>query len=128
MLKWIVKPTKLFKKVSTMQKHKYYDVIVAWANGEQIQCLVNIGDEWGDVWEDFEEPVNGVPCFNNPNFKWRIKPKTYTKKYRMAIVKHPLGQDVITICLDGYTLDSPAEYEKGFVRWIGEAVEVEFDE
>jgi hypothetical protein len=46
----------------------------------------------------------------------------------MALVKHPLVQDVITICLDGYTLDSQAEYEKGFVRWIGEVVEVEFEE
>lgn len=111
-----------------MQKHKYYDVIVAWASGEQVQCLVKIGDEWDSLWEDFEEPTNGVPCFNSPNFKWRIKPKTYTKKYRMALVKHPLWQDVITICLDGCTLDSPAEHEvKGFVRWIGEAVEVEFE-
>lgn len=111
-----------------MQKHKYYDVIVAWASGEQVQHVWHT--EQDSAWTDFvpAEAPFGVPAFNNTNLLWRIKPKTYTKKYRMALVKHPLGQDVINICLNGYTLDSPAEYEKGFVRWVGEAVEVEFEE
>lgn len=44
-------------------KHKHYDVIVAWANGEQIQ--VNQVGEWCDI---------PTPAFN-PYQEYRVKPK-----------------------------------------------------
>ena len=108
-----------------MQKHKYYDVIVAWASGEQIQFFNSFYNQW----TDYVDSRIHSPDFCSDNTLWKIKPKTYTKKYRMALLNIQLGQKVTAICLDGYTLDSPAEHEvKGFVRWIGEAVEVEFEE
>jgi len=46
-------------------KHKHADVIIAWANGAQIQGRFNSGD----VWEDIEHP--------SWHLKWeyRIKPE-----------------------------------------------------
>jgi hypothetical protein len=45
-------------------KHKHYDMIVAWANGQQIQIRETGGD-----WEDIDEPswINGC--------QYRIKPE-----------------------------------------------------
>lgn len=108
-----------------MQKHKYYDVIVAWANGEQVQFF---DDCYYNQWIDHVESKEHTPDFGGDTL-WRIKPKTHRKKYRMALLKTKIDSWVTAICLDGYTLDSPAEREvKGFVRWVGEAVEVEFEE
>lgn len=53
-----------------MPRHKHADVIIAWANGEEVQREGSDGWFWG--------PRPGeIPNFNDGN--WRIKPK---------IVKH----------------------------------------
>lgn len=106
-------------------KHRWYDVIIAWANGEKIQC------QWSDAavphWRDYE--YSEVPAFNDNKYIWRIKPKTVTKKYRMALVNTPKdGDKAIALDLDDYSLDFPAEREvQGFIRWIGDMVEVEVE-
>jgi len=51
-------------------KHRHYDVIVAWAAGEEIQYF------WGFQWCDWEE--TSCPSFAG-TAEWRIKPKL-TKK------------------------------------------------
>lgn len=108
-----------------MQKHKHYDVIVAWAGGEQIQFFNSFYNQW----TDYVDSKRHSPDFCSDNTSWRIKPKVYTEKYRMALLNTPLGREVTAICLDEYSLDSPAELElTDFVRWVGEAVEVEFEE
>ena len=108
-----------------MPKHKHYDVILAWASGEQIHFFDSHYKQWIDYVDSEEQRT---PDFCTKHTLWRIKPKTYTKKYRMALLDNPEGSEVFAICLDEYSLDSPAEREvKGFVRWIGEAVEVEFE-
>lgn len=55
-----------------MAKHKLYDVITAWANGETIQYKDN--DEWGCLdWRDFTS--DGQPNFQSVLLQWRVKPK-----------------------------------------------------
>lgn len=113
-----------------MNKHKYYDVIVAWASGEKIQYKFH-GET---LWEDYGHGVeNGmiVPAFNDSQIRWRIKPKTVTKRYRMALVLknlHIIEYDVISVDVTGSSIDDPAEYNvAGFVRWVGDIVEVEIE-
>ena len=107
-----------------MPKHKHYDVILAWASGEQVQFFGSHYKQWIDY---VDTPGRNAPDFGDDTL-WRIKPKTYTKKYRMALLDSPEGSEVFAICLDDYSLDSPAELElTDFVRWVGEAVEVEFE-
>jgi hypothetical protein len=49
-------------------KHKHYDVIVAWAEGQKIQSRNAFGH-----WKDWE---NAMPPTWSENMEWRIKPDT----------------------------------------------------
>lgn len=101
--------------MSNKQKHRWYDVIVAWSNGEKIQFNFKKGG-----WKDF---VHDIPGFNNGHTEWRIKPKTVTKKYRMALFN---DSQVVAYDVTDSTLDDPIEYKlTGFLRWIGDTTEVE---
>jgi hypothetical protein len=55
-----------------MARHKHYDVIIAWANGKEIQRQ----DEQG--WFDWDNSLGLMPHFDFGN--WRIKPKTIKKE------------------------------------------------
>ena len=100
-----------------MNKHKYYDVIVAWANGEKIQARSIYGGDWMSCISGY------TPAFNKNNLEWRIKPKTVTKRYRMAL--HANGT-VAAYDVTNSSIDDPVEYNiNGFVRWLGDIVEVE---
>jgi hypothetical protein len=61
------------------ERHKHADIIIAWANGEDIQVL-NL-----DGWE----------CVSNPWWseyaEYRIKPKTVVKKAEVVIYKLDSG-------------------------------------
>ena len=48
-------------------KHKHYDMIVAWAEGKQIQ---NFNENTGE-WQDLIAPPYWIQ-----NFQYRIKPET----------------------------------------------------
>lgn len=109
--------------MSNKQKHRWYDVIVAWANGEQIQFNpCNTG------WIDYTfscERVSCIPAFNDASLQWRIKPRVLTKKYRMALFSN--GQ-VVAYDVTDSTLDDPVEYKlRGFLRWVGDTTEVEIE-
>jgi len=67
-------------------KHKYYDVIVAWANGETIQYKIG---EQNTKWWDFEN--TNVPNFNNDDVTWRIKSTSISLRYRNALMKADSG-------------------------------------
>ena len=102
-------------------KHKYYDVIVAWANGEKIQHRYPNEDKWFDFCFDNEH--NGaVPAFNSK--EWRIKPRTITRKYRMALIKDSLMHYVVALDVNDYSLEFAAEREvAGFIRWVSDIVD-----
>ena len=103
-------------------KHRWYDVIVAWANGEKIQYnFENYG------WKDFN--FFSSPGFDNENTLWRIKPKTKLKRYRMALITICKPQkEIIVVDVTDSSIDDPAEYNVvGFIRWVGDVVEVEIE-
>jgi hypothetical protein len=56
-----------------MIKHRWYEVIVAWAEGQEIECkdIVYKNAHWGPWVEDEDEagPIN----WNNPDYIFRIK-------------------------------------------------------
>lgn len=57
------------------KRHKYADVIVAWAEGKPIQCKqAGIDGAW-DKWGDFAYNYGEVPDFDSGDWLWRIKPK-----------------------------------------------------
>lgn len=104
-------------------KHRWYDVIVAWASGENIQYKLHSENAWKDYFED------NFTDFTLEDVSWRVKPKTITKKYRMALITICKPQkEIIVVDVTDSSIDDPAEYNVvGFIRWVGDAVEVEID-
>lgn len=95
------------------QRHKHADVIIAWAEGKDVQ----VWDECAKCWCDI---VKSIPFFMGD--KYRIKPPA--KKYRVALFNNNNGNIYTS------TADTPEDvefYEKdiGFVRWLTDWIEYE---
>ena len=96
------------------QRHKHADVIIAWAEGKDVQVWDGINNKWCDL------------TLKDPNFmgeKYRIKPPA--KKYRVALFKYISSGITYT-----FTADTPEDadsYEKkhGFIRWLTDWIEYE---
>ena len=68
--------------------HKHRDVIIAWANGEEIESFVTkLG-----MWQPCEHPVWTENC------EYRIKPKRVKKEGWVNVYPDPIGYrgDVVT--------------------------------
>lgn len=96
------------------QRHKHADVIIAWAEGKDVQVWDRGPKRWCDV-------KTSTPIFVE-DWKYRIKPPA--KKYRVA-----LFESDTSVYYTG-TADTPEDanlYEKGrnFVRWLTDWVEYE---
>ena len=92
------------------QRHKHADVIIAWAEGKDVQ-----------VWEEFSwrDVTVEAPTFMGE--KYRIKPPN--KKYRVALFNY--NGNIYTSAAD--TPEDVEFYEKdiGFVRWLTDWIEYE---
>lgn len=97
-------------------KHKWYDVIVAWAEGKDIQFKNVKYKTWIDVslYEGRESPN-----FNASNIEWRIKPSCY--KYRMVLEYSSLSKRYWVTVTDDPTIES----REFFVRYLTDWMEIE---
>lgn len=74
-----------------MVRHKWADVIHAWAEGKEIQ--------WRFINCDWEElPLNRTPEFNNTQSEWRVKPEP--------------KPDIIGTCIVGLGRDGVFQVQK----------------
>lgn len=94
------------------QRHKHADVIIAWANGAEIECRGQPSRGWITATN---------PCWSE-EYEYRIKPPA--KKYRVALFESDTSVYYTS------TADTPEDanfYEKGrgFVRWLTDWVEYE---
>lgn len=80
-------------------KHKHYDVIVAWAAGKLVQFY------WEGEWNDYTEAT--IPRFIESQ-EWRIKPKT-VKKEGWVNVYRPIAPCVIGVTGDVHRTKEEAE-------------------
>ena len=97
------------------QRHKHADVIIAWAEGTEVEYRKDPDRPWTPVpsqsnWYDYED------------VEYRIKPPA--KKCRVALFKSD------TSIYYTSTADTPEDansYEKGrgFVRWLTDWIEYE---
>ena len=94
------------------QRHKHADVIIAWAEGEDVQ-----------IWDDVAKRWWGVM---NPSFyedrEYRIKPPA--KKYRMALFDLHCETSFAKAANNEF---EAGEYEKSrnFIRWLTDWIEYE---
>ena len=89
------------------KRHKYYDVIVHWAQGGEIQFKAE------DGWQDFYQDGDRSPSFSSNKVDWRIKPKTKTLHYRNAMLKN----NEVVVFTSEPTLED-AYGDTAFLRWI----------
>lgn len=93
------------------QRHKHADVIIAWAEGKDVQ-----------IWDDEVKHWWGVI---NPSFyedrKYRIKPPA--KKYRVALYKDNRGPYALATNSQDYA--DTIEQRKDFARWLTDWIEYE---
>lgn len=97
-----------------MAPHKHKDLIIAWANGAEIQMYSTLYVGWVDcpnpVWADCYEYRIKPRIIKYRNFLWRAGPGTPA---RMTVVEFD---------------DNIREYRtawRGFVRWVGDWQETE---
>ena len=101
-----------------MSRHKWADIIHAWAEGAEIQLKVN--DGYDKAWIDLET--------NNPIFyptnEYRIKPKTIKREGWVNIFRSPIGMSVVAAPI--FELKEDAEDSKPS-GWIA-TIEIEWEE
>jgi hypothetical protein len=104
-------------------KHRYHDVIVAWAEGKPIQRKLIDTSEWVEL--NFEEKK--TPPFNSDQYEWRIKPKkNLIIKCRVALIKDPFYNIYyFSLIQEGSTL---SYFHPNFVKWMTDWIEYEITE
>lgn len=98
-----------------MSKHKWYDVIVAWADGETIQAAYSNDDV--PVWQDF---ISTDPRFDSKCWQWRVKPKVIRTKFRVAQMK-----DKSFVIVVNDSLNESIQYDSHFKRFLTDWIEFE---
>ena len=95
-------------------RHKHADVIIAWAEGKDVQVWDKNNERWCDM------------VLADPNFradKYRIKPPA--KKYRVALFKDCTNVGAYTSTADSQEEANCLRERQGFVRWLTDWVEYE---
>ena len=90
------------------QRHKHADVIIAWAEGKDVQVLDECTNRWFDV-------MPGSPIFSEDR-EYRIKPPA--KKYRVALFEDTISGNTYTSTADKPEDAELCEKNQGFVRWL----------
>jgi len=88
------------------QPHKHRDLIIAWANGEEIQAKSN------NTWQFISTPT----WFDD--IEYRIKPEVV--RYRVACFK-----DGSTVTADNNSEVKEYETDRAFIKWLTDWIEVE---
>lgn len=97
-----------------MTRHKHYDVIVAYAEGKQIQWR----DLYSDVWVDVSRPVF------LENLQYRVKPEEKNFWYRNCIYRNPFNNMLFVFAVSGDTFEEYISEQERitkdpyFVEWI----------
>ena len=98
------------------QRHKHADVIIAWAEGEDVQVRDEGTKRWYDV-------VGSTPFFMGA--KYRIKPPA--KKYRVALFLNAWADNDETYISITNSQAGKDTFEEApsFVRWLTDWIEYE---
>lgn len=92
------------------QRHKHADVIIAWAEGAEVEGRDTPTSPWTRT---------STPSWYE-KYEYRVKP--LAKKYRVALVK---GADYYTTTADTETDAAFISCSAGFVRWLTDWIEYE---
>lgn len=99
------------------KRHRHADVIIAWANGEDVQVRNSVTGEWADL-------RAAAPTFNGDEY--RVKPKPVIRKYRVALFIR--GSGIYTSTVDSDWDEHMFEEDDEFVRWLTDWIEYKVEE
>lgn len=98
------------------QPHKHKDVIIAWANGEQIEYrnpLISM--EW--------EPVD-FPAWGD-KVEYRVKPQPVIRTFQVALYK---GIGYYTLSIDEDEDTKLYESDTNFIAWLTDPIPYQVEE
>ena len=97
------------------QRHKHADVIIAWANGAEIEYRARPDRPWMPM-------TNTSSWYGYDGVEYRIKPPA--KKFRVALLTVP---DDVEFTKRASNEDDASILERrpGFIRWLTDWVEYE---
>ena len=96
-------------------RHKHADVIIAWAEGAEVEYRNLPGATWVSA---------STPGWYE-NYEYRVKPPA--KKYRVALFKDCTNVGAYTSTADSQEEANCLRERQGFVRWITDWIEYEED-
>ena len=96
------------------QRHKHADVIIAWANGAEIEYRARPDRPWMPM-------TNTSSWYGYDGVEYRIKP--LAKKFRVALFKDGTGG--YTSTADTQKTINDYECRHHFVRWLTDWIEYE---
>jgi len=106
-----------------MNKHKWYNEIVAWAEGKPIQYKI---ERETDIWKDFK--FKTTPPFDKYEIQFRVKPNTV--KYRLYLCNYT--DDIVNYvrmvyCSNDENIELKIKIENNptFDKWITDWIELE---
>lgn len=88
--------------------HKHKDVIIAWANGAEIECR---NPAFSKEWEPVEFPTWST------NVEYRVKPKEETHSFRVALM-HDTNV-YFTTTADDKEQEEALQQDPWFIGWLG---------
>lgn len=98
------------------KRHKHADLIIAWAEGAQIQVKNHLGR-----WEDCNK-ANYITW--QASAEYRVKPKTRTMQLRVAVLRERSGAEYLCTF---YADFRERERADDFVRWVTDIINVELE-
>ena len=97
------------------QRHKHADVIIAWANGAEIEHRAGPDRPWLPM-------TNTSSWYGYDDVEYRIKPPA--KKYRVALFRHA-GEAPDAVVANSQAIADSLEAMPSFDRWLTDWVEYE---
>jgi len=100
-----------------MTRHKHADLIIAWANGSQIQfkdCLTN---KWKDI------PSTNCPFWDNET-EYRIKPEE--ECYFFPIFSHKEGMEFVSKTGSYFLSDVETHSESVLITFTGKVAKTSY--
>ena len=97
------------------QRHKHADVIIAWAEGAEVECRARPDRPWTPM-------TNRSSWYDYEGVEYRIKP--ITEKYRVALLLND-DSEPYTISVNSQYYANSIEQQKDFIRWLTDWIKYE---
>ena len=96
------------------QPHKHKDVIIAWANGAQIQFQSFLMKE-NNEWEDIKKPS----WVEDLQYRVKPEPKESVHTFRIGVAVYDDGS-FYTVTADNVAEETAIQSEPNFIGWISD--------